>query len=154
MAHIEGGYYKRTYQASNKLLVNDHQQERFALTSIYYMLTYDSPIGHWHKNKSDILHFYHSGSALTYWILTEEGCLKKYTLGADIVQGQQLQLLVPGGCWKATQLESGEYGLLSEVVTPGFEFEDMVLATNNDIKPFVSKEQWEVVKHFIKQKAE
>ncbi|MCT6778171.1 cupin domain-containing protein, partial [Streptomyces sp. CS7] len=31
------------------------------LTSIHYLLTRGSPVGHWHLNESDILHFHHHG---------------------------------------------------------------------------------------------
>ena len=48
-------------------------------------------------------------------------------LGPDLAAGQQLQLTVPGGVWKASHLPSGDYGLISEAVSPGFEYEDMTL---------------------------
>ena len=55
-------------------------------------------------------------------------------LGPDIANGEMLQLLVPGGFWKATQLQSGDYGLLSEAVCPGFDYEDMSLALGADMQ--------------------
>jgi predicted cupin superfamily sugar epimerase len=36
--------------------------------------------------------------------------------------------LVKGGYWKASILEKGEFGLLSEAVTPGFVYDDMTIA--------------------------
>ena len=48
-------------------------------------------------------------------------------LGPDLAAGQQLQLAVPGGVWKASHLPRGDYGLISEAVAPGFEYEDMQL---------------------------
>ena len=130
--HVEGGYFRRTYQSGFRadLAVG----ERPLLSSIYYLLTDDSPIGYLHRNKSDIMHFFHIGSPLTYLIVHPDGRLETKILGADIAQGQQLQLLVKGGCWKASALESGEFGLLSEAVAPGFEYEDMELATQERIQ--------------------
>jgi hypothetical protein len=131
-AHIEGGYFRRTYQSD--LTVAAAQGDRPVLTSIYYMLTDDSPIGYLHRNKSDIVHYFHGGSPLTYWLLHPDGRLERSLLGSDLAQGQRLQLLVPGGCWKATELESGEYGLLSEAVAPGFDYADMELATPESVQ--------------------
>ena len=124
-AHIEGGYYRRTYQSS--LTTKTAGNSRSLLSSIYYMLTDDSPIGHFHRNQSDIIHYWHAGEALRYWLIDPQGKLSHSILGPG--EEQQLQLLVPGGYWKATELEQGEYGLLSEAVSPGFDYDDMQLAT-------------------------
>lgn len=99
------------------------------MTVIYYMLCKDSSIDHWHTNKSDIMHFHLQGGPLRYLVLDpQDGKLHQYTLGQDISKGETMQLLVPGGTWKACYLLEGDYGLISEAVTPGFEYEDMRLA--------------------------
>lgn len=59
-------------------------------------------------------------------------------------------LCAPGGYWKATTLVTGDYGLHSEVVIPGFEDADMQLATDYDIKDLVSVDVWNNIKHLIK----
>ena len=71
--HIEGGYFTRTYQSP---IEND---TRPLMTSIFYMLTSDRPIGHFHKNKSDIMHYFHLGSPMTYLTISPEGILEKNT---------------------------------------------------------------------------
>src|SRR5690554_4665548 len=63
-SHVEGGYYRRSYQADHRDLVNTQSGERFLMTSIYYMLTTQSPVGHFHLNKSDIMHYYHLGDPI------------------------------------------------------------------------------------------
>ena len=132
--HIEGGYFARTYSSGLKADMLSNSKSRCLLSSIFYMLTDDSPIGYLHKNKSDIIHYFHGGSPLTYLILHPDGNLETKVLGADLDRGQQLQLIVRGGCWKATELEAGEFGLISEAVSPGFEYEDMELAEEKTIK--------------------
>lgn len=39
-----------------------------------------------------------------------------------------MQLVVPGNTWKACHLLEGKFGLITEAVSPGFEYQDMVLA--------------------------
>jgi predicted cupin superfamily sugar epimerase len=116
--HIEGGYYKRTYTASNAMM-----------SSIFYMLTKDKPIGYFHKNKSDIIHYFHDGDPVRYYVLTENGILTTQVMGRDLNQGQKLQLVVTGGSWKASELLGEKYALISEAVTPEFKFEDHQMAT-------------------------
>lgn len=119
--HVEGGYFRRSYASAG--VVGD----RISLTCIYYLLSDDSPLGYWHRNQSDIVHFFHQGAALEYYLLGPGGGLSRQVLGADASAGQVLQLAVPGGTWKCTHLSRGEFGLISEAVVPGFDYADMEL---------------------------
>src|SRR5947199_5611 len=103
--HIEGGYFSEIYRSETIIDTDRVDTNRSILTSIYYMLTDDRPIGYFHKNKSDIVHYFHGGSALTYFIIESNGELKKIKLGNNIFADQHPQLIVIGGCWKATILE-------------------------------------------------
>ena len=49
-SHVEGGYFRRTFQADHRARVETETGPRYTLTSIYYLLTHDSRIGHWHLN--------------------------------------------------------------------------------------------------------
>jgi len=126
--HIEGGYFIRTYQSPMQSGI------RPLMTSIFYMLTSEKPIGHLHKNKSDIMHYFHLGSPILYLTISPEGQLETFTLGPDILQGHSLQLLVKGGYWKASILQQGEFGLLSEAVAPGFDYSDMTIAKPDELQ--------------------
>ncbi|AQA20107.1 cupin [Halioglobus japonicus] len=125
--HVEGGYFKRTFQADHRPRIDAGIGPRFTMTSIYYLLTAESPVGHWHLNRSDIVHYYHLGAPLHYYMIHPDGRLETAVLGPDLAAGQQLQLTVRGGVWKASHLPGGDYGLISEAVAPGFEYEDMTL---------------------------
>ncbi len=126
--HPEGGYFRRVFTSGYDSSAANGAC-RPAMSSIYYLLTDTSPVGHWHRNQSDIMHYFHLGAPLTYRLISPVGELSQTILGPGLEAGQQLQLLVPGGYWKATELEAGEYGLLSEAVCPGFVQEDMEMAT-------------------------
>lgn len=125
--HMEGGYFRRSFQADHRQKVSTPAGERYTLTSIYYLLTKESPVGHWHHNRSDILHFFHLGAPITYYLIHPDGRLETVVLGPDPARGHRLQLAVRGGTWKASHLPEGEYGLISEAVAPGFEYADMTL---------------------------
>ncbi len=75
-AHVEGGYFRRTFQADHRDKIDTGAGPRFTLTSIYYLLTRDSPVGHWHLNHSDILHFFHLGTPVTYYLIHPDGSLE------------------------------------------------------------------------------
>ncbi|QYZ64806.1 MAG: cupin [Gammaproteobacteria bacterium (ex Lamellibrachia satsuma)] len=137
--HVEGGFFHRTYQSEQRTTSSDIGEARPLLSSIYYLLTDDSPIGYLHKNRSDIIHYFHSGSHLTYHIIHPDGKVERVVLGKDLAAGQKLQLIVKGGCWKATELTTGEYGLVSEAVCPGFDYADMTIATREEIQRLFPK---------------
>lgn len=125
--HVEGGYYRRTFQSDHGAMVETGRGQRYSMTSIYYLLTEDSPIGYFHLNQSDIVHYYHVGDAIQYSLIFPDGTLKTVVMGSNVIADECLQLHVPGGIWKASQLRDGStgYGLISEAVSPGFDFADM-----------------------------
>lgn len=154
-AHIEGGYYRRTYCST---LTTASTPPRACMSSIYYLLTDESPTGHLHCNRSDIVHYYQGGAAqqsgsaagvLRYTLIHPDGRVETVLLGPDLEQGHQWQLTVPGGVWKASELVSGEWGLISEAVCPGFDFADMQLATR-EILERLRPQDWRDFQHLVR----
>ena len=103
------------------------------MTSIYYLLTDDSPVDHFHTKHSDGIQFHHFGAPLTYHMIHPDGRYEAVVLGPDLAAGQVPSLAVAGGVWKAAELPAGAYGLVSEVVAPGWEMEDMILVTRAEL---------------------
>lgn len=134
-AHDEGGYFRQIHQSDWTIDTPERPGGvRFGINTIYYMMTDDSPIGHFHRNQSDIVHFFHTGSPITYLTIAPDGQLSRQTLGPNPALGHEFQMTVPGGMWKASVLESGGYGLLSEAVAPGFDYRDRELASPNTLQ--------------------
>lgn len=150
--HLEGGFFRRTYQADDYAKLSTDKGERFILTSIFYMLTSQSPIGHFHLNKSDIVHYYHMGDPIRYTLIYPDGKLEQVIMGSDVTKGELLQLTVKGGIWKSSELLDGEhgYGLISEAVSPGFDYADMTLGTNELLQEKFPQ-HWGLVERLIKQ---
>ena len=134
--HVEGGYFHQTFRSDDKYLIETPNGARVTMTSIYYLLTSDSPIGHFHMNCSDIMHYFHLGDPITYYLLYPDGRLENRVLGPDVVNGHELQFAVQGGVWKASRINTEGphgYGLIGEAVAPGFDYEDMKLGQTNDL---------------------
>lgn len=147
--HTEGGYFAESYRSKISISTNRAGSDRNILTSIYYLLTDDRPIDHWHRNQSDIIHYFQAGSAITYFLLNPSGELTRTKLGLDLTQGEVPQLLVPGGYWKAAVLETGEFGLLGESVAPGFDYRDMEIAQADSFQASFP-ELWSELSPYIK----
>ena len=131
--HFEGGYFRQTFKAQHRDKVTTARGDRNTMTAIYYMLTEDNNIDHFHTKHSDGIEFYHLGAPITYHIISPDGQYEKVVVGPDILNGQQLQLAVPGGTYKAAELASGTFGLVSEAVAPGWEMEDMIEVSQDEL---------------------
>ena len=131
--HFEGGYFRETFRPNHRDKLPMSRGPRGTMTSIYYMLTDDSPIDHFHTKHSDGIQFHHFGAPLTYHLIHPDGRYEAVVLGPDLAAGQVPSLAVAGGVWKAAELPAGEYGLVSEVVSPGWEMEDMILVTRAEL---------------------
>ena len=135
--HVEGGYFRRTFISDYPASGGDISPGRKTMSSIYYLLNSESPVGHFHRNKSDIVHFFHMGDAIVYFLIHPDGALEEVTLGHNIEADHQLQLVVPGGVWKASLLKANGafgYGLISEAVSPSFNYDDMTLGSSTLLK--------------------
>jgi uncharacterized protein len=133
--HREGGYFAETYRSD--ITIDTGRPGKHGLrsigTCIYYMLTDDEPRGFLHRNLSPIIHFFHAGAPMTYWLMDETGLRERHVLGPNLAAGEALQLLVPGGVWKCSELHpGGSYGLLSEAVMPGFEYDDSRIPSRDE----------------------
>jgi purine nucleoside permease/predicted cupin superfamily sugar epimerase len=132
--HIEGGYFRQTFSADHRPKLITDNGERVTMTSIYYLLSAKSPIGYFHMNQSDIMHYFHTGDPISYYMVNPDGNMQTVILGPDPAQGHQMQMMVKGGTWKASKITlDGEYGygLIGEAVAPGFDYSDMQLGKSS-----------------------
>jgi len=124
----EGGYFVQTYKSAETVpkagLPGRYPSERAFGTAIFYLLTADT-FSALHRLASDeIFHFY-LGDPVTMLQLHPDGSSQVVTLGQDMLQGQELQVVVHRGTWQGSFLnEGGEFAVLGCTVAPGFEYED------------------------------
>jgi predicted cupin superfamily sugar epimerase len=124
----EGGYYVETYRSAETVaaaaLPGRYDRERVFGTAILYLLTAES-FSALHRLKSDeVFHFY-LGDPVTMLQLHPDGSSEVITLGGDLVGGQKVQVLVPGGTWQGCFVDKGgEFALMGTTVAPGYESGD------------------------------
>lgn len=117
--HPEGGYYRRTWQATN--------DGRPTGTAIYFLLKPDAP-SHWHHVDATEIWLFHAGAPLVLSIsATDQGPATDHTLGPDILAGHSPQCIVPPHHWQAART-TGDWSLVSCTVSPGFQFSGFTLA--------------------------
>lgn len=127
--HPEGGYYRETYRAPERVHRTGQAADRAASTAIYYLLSGDA-FSAWHRIRSDeIWHFYAGGPLLVH-VLDGRGGLATHRLGNAIEDADCVfQAVVPAGCWFAAErVRADRYTLAGCTVAPGFEFSEFELA--------------------------
>ena len=125
----EGGWYVRTYEATERVDAAVFEDKRYAGarltgTAIYYLLE-PGTFSEMHRLKSDeIFHFY-GGDAVEMLQLHGHGSGAVVRIGNDFVAGERPQVVVRRGVWQGSRLVAGgRWALLGCTVSPGFEFED------------------------------
>ena len=133
----EGGYYVETYRAAEKLtgsvLPQRYAKTRNISTAILYLLTPET-FSAMHRLKSDeVFHFY-LGDPVTMLLLGTDDYSQIVTLGQDILNGQKIQQMIPGGTWQGCCLkDEGKFALMGTTVAPGFEFYDYEQADKKEL---------------------
>jgi len=129
-------------------------RERPVMTTIFYLLTPDEPKGYFLRNKSHTMHVHHQGR-VEYTLINPRPSgvgadwapeVTKYVMGADHGKGELRQFFVGSGVWKMSQLPAQDLAaaeasarertgcLITEVVSPGFVWEDHEWMTMDILK--------------------
>ena len=139
--HPEGGYFVESdrdpLRVPNPFVIEGRNgldvksvgtETRSASTTIFYLLTPNSPQGAFHRNKGRTIHTLHKGRGRYIIIHADErreghkARVEVFTVGQDIEKGERLQWIVEGGKYKSSFLLPDEEGtsesgglLISEV---------------------------------------
>jgi uncharacterized protein len=130
--HAEGGFYKEIYRSEEIIrkegLPARYDTDHSICTSIYFLLKSDQ-VSAFHRLKSDEIWHFYSGSSIIVYIIDAAGILSSHTLGCNIMNNEQLQLVIPCGCWFAANVvDDRSYSLVGCTVAPGFDYHDFELA--------------------------
>ena len=138
--HPEGGWFKEVYRSvgtvSGEYLQESFSGPRNISTSIYYLLE-GNDFSSFHRIKSDEIWHYYSGNSSIEIISIENGEIKKQILGNQAEANQRFQVVVPKNTWFAARLtDTKGYALAGCTVSPGFHFDDFVLAGNELLEEY------------------
>ncbi|CAD0100958.1 unnamed protein product [Aureobasidium mustum] len=141
--------------ATNTQESEDGQDKtRNASTSIHYLLTPESPMGAFHRNRGRTVHTLHRGRG-RYVIIHADEVMPEYDshsgirskarvetfiVGQNVEKGERLQWIVDGGKYKKDPANN-EGLLISETVVPGFEYSDHDFMRIERLEALVTKEQ-------------
>ena len=124
----EGGYYAETYRSADVLdagaLPARYGRDKTCSTTILYLLTPDT-CSVLHKLPTDEVYHFYLGDPVTMLQLFPDGTSRSVTLGPDILNGQQVQVMVPRDTWQGSMLrDGGRFALMGTTMAPGFDFSD------------------------------
>lgn len=136
-AHIEGGYFREIYRNKTTIDCNSYsdefEDERSLSTTIYFLLKSEQT-SKFHTLKFDEIWFYHYGSPMVVHMIDINGVYSKQILGLNLDKGETPQVLVPANTiFGAEPLENNTFGLVSCMVSPGFDFRDFTLFSANEL---------------------
>lgn len=118
--HPEGGHFLETYRDAKQI------NGRAASTAIYYLLKAGEASA-WHRiDAAEVWHYY-AGEASVLAVSYDGRSTESHRLGADIINGERPQMVVPAGAWQSVT-PAGAWTLMGCTVAPGFEFERFELA--------------------------
>ncbi|HET6389645.1 cupin domain-containing protein [Hyphomicrobium sp.] len=124
--HPEGGHFRETFRDAAE------PGKRAASTAIYFLLK-EGERSHWHAvDAAEGWHFY-AGDPLELDVSPTGGPITHIRLGADLVNGERPQAIVPAGHWQRAR-SLGKWTLVGCTVAPGFTFEGFTL-TAPDFSP-------------------
>ena len=133
----EGGFYRETYRSeeffSESALPIRYTNAKNASTAIYYLLTPDS-FSALHRLPTDEMYHFYLGDPVTMLQLFPDGSHRVVMLGSDVLNGQNVQYLVPKYVWQGSFLmEGGRFALLGTTMAPAFDFSDFVLGDRQSL---------------------
>lgn len=132
--HPEGGYYKETYRAKERVNLTHFNGERSIATNIYYLLKAKN-FSAWHRIKSDETWHFYDGDDLKIHIINTQGELITHFLGKENAAAH-VQLVVPANCWFSAELADPKddfFAFVGCTVAPGFDFQDFELGEKDQL---------------------
>jgi len=124
---VEGGMFRQTYCSEERIplsaLPGRYRAGKPFATAIYYLLTSDADsFSALHRLPTDEVYHFYLGDPVEMLLLFPDGGGRRVVLGQEILQGQQVQFVVPRGVWQGSRLiAGGRFALLGTTMAPGFD---------------------------------
>ncbi len=123
----EGGLYRETYRSIDQVPTLGlpprycGESKPFG-TAIFYLLTGEpGSFSEFHRLPTDEIYHFYLGDPLEMTLLFPSGESQQVLLGQDLLQGQRLQFVVPGGVWQGSRVTpGGRFSLIGTTMAPGY----------------------------------
>jgi predicted cupin superfamily sugar epimerase len=127
--HPEGGFFRETYRAAQRVRREGSPDLRNAATAIYFLLG-DGSFSSWHRIQADEIWHFYTGDPVAIHVLTDAGVWTTHRLGNTLLHpGAVFQVVIPAGQWFAAECTPASgCALVGCTVAPGFEFSEFELA--------------------------
>jgi uncharacterized protein len=136
---IEGGYFRETHRSVGSIPAADlpegyrTETGRSFGTAIYYLLTPDT-FSEMHRLPTEEVFHLYLGGPVRMLQLDPDGGGREVIIGADILAGQQPQVVVPPNVWQGSRVEPGvDFALLGATMAPGFDYADYEQGRQGDL---------------------
>jgi hypothetical protein len=126
--HVEGGWFREQFRSRRMVRTDDGRSERWAGSSIYYLLR-AGEVSRWHRVASDEVWHWYEGSPVELHLLDAQLTRHKMEILGAADTSSRPQRVAPAGCWQAARC-TGEYALMGCTVSPGFEYSDFRLLSD------------------------
>lgn len=123
--HPEGGFYRELFRSRRMVRTDDGRSERWAATTIFYLLRGED-VNRWHRVASDEIWHWYEGAPLELHLLDPHVTRARTEIIGPVDTSSAPVRVVPAACWQAVRC-TGEYTLAGCTVAPGFEFSDFRL---------------------------
>ena len=152
---VEGGYYRQTYlcdlQLPKEVLPPSVRSDRPASSLIYYLLTADS-MSRLHRLELDEVWHFYMGDVVELYVFGSDFDYAKINLGHGLLEGQNVQALVPAHSWFGARLRTGgKWALMGCSLAPAYSDEDFSLPDDAEFASLLARfpNQHEVL-HYIR----
>ena len=172
-ANLDNKLTEADKSETNKTEEDEQEKTRNASTSIHYLLTPESPMGAFHRNRGRTIRTLHRGRG-RYVIIHADEVMPEYDshsgirakarvetfiVGQNVEKGEKLQWIVDGGKYKSSFLlplegeDAADNGglLISETVVPGFEYSDHDFMRIERLEALVTKEQADEMRWMLRK---
>ncbi|QWT23674.1 cupin domain-containing protein [Subtercola sp. PAMC28395] len=104
------GFVRVTYVSGlaveANVLAPPFEAERAVGSALYFLVTPQAPVK-LHRIMNDQLYHYYQGEALELLLLHDDGRSERLVIGPDILGGEQVQFLIPGGTFHTARVRGG-----------------------------------------------
>jgi predicted cupin superfamily sugar epimerase len=128
---VEGTLYKNCYRSLKRN--EDGKPLGTAMIGLY--CTEPLSVSCFHRLQSDEVWHFYGGDPLELYLLYPDGSHKVVILGNDVLDGEEIQFVVPADVWQAgATAPGGEYSLFGCTMAPGFYGPDFEAAIGSELE--------------------